>query len=83
MTAVRFCTCTDHDCPFNPCNHDKGCTLCIAKCLHEHEIPTCMFKDISEDDLLPGDDQDWSYIGFAKHVCAHQEELERRMGRHS
>ncbi|OUP08442.1 DUF6485 family protein [Collinsella sp. An2] len=68
MATAPFCTCTDHDCPFNPVNHDKGCTLCVAKCLKEHEIPTCFFRDVSEADLLPGDEQDWTYQGFAAHV---------------
>lgn len=43
---------------------------CIAKCLKQHEIPTCFFKDISTD-LLPGDEQDWTYKGFAEHALKH------------
>ena len=31
MNAKEFCSCTDHKCPFNPVNHDKGCDLCISK----------------------------------------------------
>lgn len=31
MTAKEFCTCTDHKCPLNPINHDRGCELCIKK----------------------------------------------------
>ena len=49
MNSVAFCTCNDRKCPFNPVNHDKGCTPCIAKNLHEHEIPTCLFNAISPD----------------------------------
>ena len=33
MEAKEFCTCTDYKCPNNPINHNKGCTLCIIKCL--------------------------------------------------
>ena len=51
MSSVAFCTCNDRKCPFNPVNHDKGCTPCIAKNLHEHEIPTCLFNAISPDRL--------------------------------
>lgn len=70
MATSPFCTCNDHACPMNPVNHDKGCTLCVAKCLKEHEIPSCFFKDVSLD-LLPGDEQDWTYAGFAAHVMKH------------
>lgn len=41
---VEFCTCTDRDCPFNPVNHDQGCTPCIAKNLDAGEIPSCFFN---------------------------------------
>ena len=40
----RFCTCGDRDCPFNPANHDGGCSLCIAKNLGLREIPSCFFR---------------------------------------
>ena len=40
---VPFCTCTDTKCPCHPSNHDKGCTLCIAKNLKAREIPSCFF----------------------------------------
>lgn len=49
MNAKEFCTCTDHKCPFNPINHDRGCELCIAKCLKLNEIPSCFFKKISSE----------------------------------
>ena len=39
-----FCTCTDLKCPCHPANHDKGCTLCIAKNRAQGEIPSCFFK---------------------------------------
>lgn len=44
MTAKEFCTCTDHKCPLNPINHDRGCELCVKKCLQLNEIPSCFFK---------------------------------------
>ncbi|MDY3059529.1 MAG: DUF6485 family protein [Fusobacterium sp.] len=44
MSEKHFCSCTDHKCPMNPVNHDKGCDLCIQKCLKLNEIPSCFFK---------------------------------------
>ena len=44
MASAPFCTCKDHACPLNPHNHDKGCTLCVEKCLQLGEIPSCFFK---------------------------------------
>lgn len=44
MGKVSFCTCNDYDCPFNPVNHNEGCTPCIAKNLKEREIPSCFFN---------------------------------------
>ena len=38
MASAPFCTCKDHACPLNPHNHDKGCTLCVEKCLKLGEI---------------------------------------------
>ena len=31
MTAKEFCTCTDHKCPLNPINHDRGCGAMCKK----------------------------------------------------
>lgn len=45
----HFCTCCDHNCPFNPVNHDGGCDPCIEKNLRAGEIPSCFFKKIDED----------------------------------
>lgn len=70
MNSVAFCTCNDRKCPFNPVNHDKGCTPCIAKNLHEHEIPTCLFNAISPD-RLEADKDEWSWQAFARHVEAY------------
>ena len=41
-----FCTCADYSCPLNPANHDKGCDLCIQKCLKLGEIPSCFFNAV-------------------------------------
>lgn len=48
MSDVSFCSCTDHVCAQHPRNHDKGCTPCIAKNLHDHEVPSCFFNKIGE-----------------------------------
>ena len=39
-----FCTCDSYDCPFNPVNHDQGCTPCIEKNLKAGEVPSCLFN---------------------------------------
>lgn len=44
MNAKSFCTCGDTECPLNPANHDKGCTMCVAKNLSLGEIPSCFFN---------------------------------------
>ena len=63
MSKPPFCTCTDHECPLNPVNHDRGCDFCVAKCLQKGEIPSCFFHKVSDD--LTGH-TDWTYAGFAK-----------------
>lgn len=60
--GVPFCSCRDTKCPMNPANHDKGCTLCVAKCLHDGEIPSCFFNAVAP---YRGPDADYSYAGFA------------------
>lgn len=65
MNAKEFCTCTDHKCPFNPANHDKGCDLCVLKCLKLNEIPSCFFKKISSE---RPDNEDYTFKGFADFV---------------
>ncbi len=40
----EFCTCKDTKCPLHPTNHDKGCSLCIAKNLKLREVPSCFFN---------------------------------------
>ena len=59
--AREFCTCTDHECPFNPVNHEQGCTLCIQKNLKMKEIPSCFFHSIDCEKPTEG----WHYQDFA------------------
>ena len=59
----------DTGCPFHPSNHDKGCTLCIAKNLKEREIPTCFFKTVD----YPKPSQGWLYEDFAALIVAEKE----------
>ena len=65
MSSVPFCTCPDHACSCNPVNHDKGCVLCVAKCLKENEIPVCFFRKIEPD---MDRKQDYSFQGYAQFV---------------
>ena len=64
--AKEFCTCTDHACPFNPVNHDQGCSPCILKNLTEKEIPSCFHKDID----YPKPTANYHYEDFAALVMA-------------
>ncbi len=61
---MSFCSCTDTKCPLNPVNHDKGCDLCIQKCLKDNEIPSCFFNKVNKN----VEDKDYTFMGFAKHV---------------
>ncbi len=70
MESREFCTCTDHKCPLNPVNHDKGCDLCIAKCLKLNEIPSCFFKKISTE---RPENEDYTFKGFADFTKKHWE----------
>ena len=63
----RFCTCADHSCPLNPANHDKGCDLCIQKCLTLGEIPSCFFNAVCAAEKPEG----YTYRGFADFVEKH------------
>lgn len=65
MEAKDFCTCGDYKCPNNPVNNEKGCTLCVLKCLKANEIPTCFFKKLSEE---RPENEDYTFKGFAKFV---------------
>ena len=65
-SGVPFCTCMDTACPFNPVNHDKGCTPCIAKNLREREIPTCFFKAVGHPKPTDG----WHFEDFAALVVS-------------
>ncbi|MDE5549558.1 MAG: hypothetical protein K2J13_04840 [Clostridia bacterium] len=62
----KFCVCKDHDCPFHPTNHDKGCTPCIAKNIKNKEIPSCFFNAA---DGYPSKDG-YTFEAFAKLVLA-------------
>lgn len=65
-----FCTCTDTACPLHPTNHDKGCTLCIAKNLKRREIPSCFFKAVNDKEKPNGyyfeDFAEWVYKNSVK-----------------
>ena len=65
MSEKHFCSCTDHKWPMNPVNHDKGCDLCVQKCLKLNEIPSCFFKKISLD---RPENEDYTFKGFAAFV---------------
>lgn len=67
---VPFCTCMDKACPFNPVNHDQGCTPCIAKNLKEREIPTCFFKAAGGEKPTP----EWHFEDFAALINSLQKE---------
>ena len=71
VKTVPFCTCTDMECPFNPSNHDQGCTPCIAKNLKEREIPTCFFKAVDHPKPTSG----WHFEDFAALVEAAKGEM--------
>ena len=60
----EFCTCKDYACPLHPTNHDKGCSLCIAKNIKKKEIPSCFFKVA---DGYPSKDG-YTFEAFAKLV---------------
>ncbi len=49
-----FCTCKDLKCPLHPTNHDKGCSLCIAKNLKQGEVPNCFFNSLENTDTVTG-----------------------------
>ena len=65
--SAPFCTCKDKKCPLNPMNHDRGCTLCIAKCLKDGEIPSCFFVAVSGH----SDQGSYTYLDFAHEVERH------------
>ena len=58
----KFCTCKDTACPLHPSNHDKGCSLCMAKNIKNKEIPSCLFAAA---DGYPSKDG-YSFEAFAK-----------------
>ena len=60
----EFCTCKDTKCPLHPSNHDKGCSLCVAKNLKRGEIPSCFFNIIDKEGKREG----YTFAEFAKVV---------------
>lgn len=60
----EFCTCNDKKCSLNPVNHDKGCSLCVAKCLKNGEIPNCFFKAVDSNEKPEG----YTYKDFADFI---------------
>ena len=64
----EFCTCKDRGCPLHPSNHDKGCSLCIAKNIRKKEIPSCLFNAA---DGYPSEDG-YSFEAFARHVLSNK-----------
>lgn len=64
MNLSEFCTCKDTDCPLHPSNHDKGCSLCIAKNLKLGEIPNCFFNLVDKEHKST----DYKFADFAKLV---------------
>ena len=69
-----FCTCTDHSCPLHPVNHDKGCSLCIAKNLKEGEIPSCFFNMVDS----AKDHDSFFFEDFAEAVLKKKSDQDRR-----
>lgn len=64
MNLSEFCTCKDTGCPLHPSNHDKGCSLCIAKNLKLGEIPNCFFNLID----TKHKSTDYKFADFARLV---------------
>lgn len=44
VDAKTFCTCPDTECPFNPVNHDQGCTPCMEHNIELGEMPSCLIN---------------------------------------
>ncbi len=66
-----FCTCSDHACPMNPVNHDRGCTPCIEKNLRLREIPSCFFHLLGHIEGQTG----YFFEDFAKAVLSRSESM--------
>ena len=66
MNLSEFCTCKDTDCPLHPSNHDKGCSLCIAKNLKLGEIPNCFFNLVDKENKST----DYKFTDFARLVLS-------------
>lgn len=66
MNLSEFCTCKDTDCPLHPSNHDKGCSLCIAKNLKLGEISNCFFNLVDKEKKS----SDYKFADFARLVLS-------------
>lgn len=69
-----FCTCSDHNCPLHPTNHEKGCAPCIGKNRRLREIPSCFFNLLEKDD---GTREHYTFEAFAALVQQQHEEDEK------
>jgi len=65
MTESIFCTCPDLECPHHPNKQDDGCTPCIKKNLHNHEIPACFWFKVG---TPGGADSEYTFAKFAEKV---------------
>ncbi|WP_026888866.1 DUF6485 family protein [Clostridium beijerinckii] len=65
---THFCTCKNYNCKLHPSNHDKGCDLCMKKKLMASELPSCFFRDVSEELRSVRNVEEASYEEFAKLV---------------
>jgi len=70
----EFCTCTDTKCPYHPSNHDKGCSLCIAKNLKLREIPNCFYDSLGPHPKL----KSYFYEDFARLVLEKEQQEQPR-----
>ena len=66
----KFCTCKALKCPFHPTNHNKGCSLCIAKNLKEGEITSCFFNKVGNASEM----ESYYYEDFSKLVLKNKRE---------
>lgn len=65
MSKKFSCPCDDHECKYNPANHDKGCDLCVEISIEDKELPKCFFQKAGGD---IGKITDWSFESFARIV---------------
>lgn len=61
----EFCPCRDRACSLHPSNHEKGCSLCIAKNIKNKEIPSCFFNAAGQYPSKYG----YTFEAFAKTIA--------------